>query len=420
MLQWPNLRPDSDDHPCVRPRGPRKLTPACQSKARPAVTASRFLVVAGAAILIAAISIGPFPTRLAAQTAAPIPYENMPEIAPPGVRIGKHIDVPDSAKGPAVDAAKGYRLQRLGRNLYMVTENAYQSMFLVHESGVVVVDAPPSHAALIPKAIAEVTDKPITHIIYSHSHADHIGGAGGLGGRPIIIAHEETRKLLARDNDPNRPLPTVTFGDTYTLKIGGETLELSYHGNGHEPGNIFIYAPEQKTLMVVDVIFPGWMMWRRFALAQDIPGFFDQVEKIKTFDFETLVAGHVARTGTRADVSQPAKRIHEGLEGCRGSSLEVDAGGHRRRPAGHCESMGRIRQLCRSGRHSVRQRPDTEVVGHARRLRRLHLGSMLRDGAKPGHRLNLTTARLATTEHPTAEIFKPLGPCRHRSRILCP
>jgi mRNA degradation ribonuclease J1/J2 len=106
-------------------------------------------------------------------------------------------------------------------------------MFLIHENGVVVVDAPPSYAALIPRAIAEVTDKPITHIIYSHSHADHIGGAGGFGGRPIIIAHEETRKLLARDNDPNRPLPTVTFGDTYTLKISGETLELSYHGNGH-------------------------------------------------------------------------------------------------------------------------------------------------------------------------------------------
>jgi glyoxylase-like metal-dependent hydrolase (beta-lactamase superfamily II) len=321
MLQWPNLRPDSDDHPCVRPRGPRKLTPACQSKARPAVTASRFLVVAGAAVLIAAISIGPFPTRLAAQTAAPIPYENMPEIAPPGVRIGKHIDVPDSAKGPAVDAAKGYRLQRLGRNLYMVTENAYQSMFLVHESGVVVVDAPPSHAALIPKAIAEVTDKPITHIIYSHSHADHIGGAGGLGGRPIIIAHEETRKLLARDNDPNRPLPTVTFGDTYTLKIGGEMLELSYHGNGHEPGNIFIYAPEQKTLMVVDVIFPGWMMWRRFALAQDIPGFFDQVEKIKMFDFETLVAGHVARTGTRADVDLQSEFMKD-LKAAAGAALK--------------------------------------------------------------------------------------------------
>src|SRR5712671_1662228 len=113
MLQWPNLHPDSDEHSCVRPRGSRKPTAASQPKARPAVTALRFLVTAGAAILISAISIVSFPTQPAAQTAAAVPYENMPEIAPPGVRVDKHIDVPDSAKGPAVDPAKGYRLQRL-------------------------------------------------------------------------------------------------------------------------------------------------------------------------------------------------------------------------------------------------------------------------------------------------------------------
>ena len=302
MSRWPNPLAHICDYPCVQRRALCGRVPASPLEARLALAAWRFLVIIGAVSLTAATSIGPFATRLAAQTAAAVPYENMPEIAPPGVRIGKYIDVPESAKGPSVDPAKGYRLQRLGSNLYMVTENAYQSMFLVYESGVVVVDAPPTYAALIPKAIAEVTDKPITHIIYSHSHADHIGGAGHLGGRPIIIAHEETRKLLARDNDPNRPLPTVTFADTYTLKAGAETLELSYHGDGHEPGNIFIYAPAQKTLMVVDVVFPGWMMWRRFAVAHDIPGFFDQVEKIKTFDFDTLVGGHVARTGTRTDV----------------------------------------------------------------------------------------------------------------------
>jgi len=42
--------------------------------------------------------------------------------------------------------------------------------------------------------------------------------------------------LLARDNDPRRPLPTVTFADTYTLKVISEMQELSYHGNGDEPG----------------------------------------------------------------------------------------------------------------------------------------------------------------------------------------
>jgi glyoxylase-like metal-dependent hydrolase (beta-lactamase superfamily II) len=79
-------------------------------------------------------------------------------------------------------------------------------------------------------------------------------------------------------------------------------LELSYHGNAHLPGNIFVYAPKQRTLMVIDVIFPGWMPWRRFAVAQDVPGYFEQVKKINASDFDTLVGGHVARTGTRADV----------------------------------------------------------------------------------------------------------------------
>jgi glyoxylase-like metal-dependent hydrolase (beta-lactamase superfamily II) len=184
----------------------------------------------------------------------------------------------------------------------MVTDNAYQSMFLVYDGGVVVVDAPPSYAPLIPAAIAEVTDEPITHVVYSHSHVDHIAGVKSLGGNPEIVAHEETLRLLHRATDPNRPLPTVTFADKYTLRAGRQVLELSYHGDGHEPGNIFIHAPAQRVLMVVDVVFPGWMPWRRFAVAHDVPGHLAQVELIRQLDWDTLVGGHVARTGTHADV----------------------------------------------------------------------------------------------------------------------
>ena len=233
-------------------------------------------------------------------------YPGMPAIAPIGERIHKYVDVPASARGPAIDPDKGYRLQELGSGLYMVTDNAYQSMFLVYDRGVVVVDAPPSYAARIPAAVAEVTDRPITHVVYSHSHIDHIGGTRALGGRPTIVAHDETARLLRRAADPNRPLPTVTFSDRYTLRAGGQVLELSYHGNAHEPGNIFISAPAQRVLMVVDVVFPGWMPWRRFALAQDIPGYFAQVEQIGRMDWDTLVGGHVARTGTHADVELQA------------------------------------------------------------------------------------------------------------------
>src|SRR6476620_6627169 len=61
--------------------------------------------------------------------AAEVPYADMPDIAPIGVRIGHYIPVPQEAKGPAVDAAKGYRLEELGKGLYMITDNVYQSMF---------------------------------------------------------------------------------------------------------------------------------------------------------------------------------------------------------------------------------------------------------------------------------------------------
>jgi glyoxylase-like metal-dependent hydrolase (beta-lactamase superfamily II) len=238
------------------------------------------------------------------QSAADAPYANMPSIAPIGVRIGHYRKVPEEAKGPPVDPAKGYRLQEFGKGLYMITDNGIQSMFLVYESGVVVIDAPQAYAAHIVDGIREVTDKPITHLIYSHSHADHIGGTKALGNVPIIIAQEETKKLLVRANDPNRPIPTVTFGEKYTLKVGSQILELSYHGDGHEPGNIFIYAPAQKTLMVVDLVFPGWMPWRRFAVSHDIPGVFAQLEEIRKIPFDNYVGGHVQRSGTHADVDR--------------------------------------------------------------------------------------------------------------------
>jgi glyoxylase-like metal-dependent hydrolase (beta-lactamase superfamily II) len=231
------------------------------------------------------------------------PYADLPAIAPIGVRTDTYLDVPAAAQGPAIDPEKGYRTQNLGDGLYMVTDGGYQSMFMTYEDGVVVIDAPPSYAAHIPSAIAEVTTKPITHVVYSHAHTDHIGGVKSLGGHPLVIAHAETNRLLARDHDPNRPSATVTFDGSYRLSVGSQVLELSYYGNAHLPGNIFIYAPRQRVLMVVDLVFPGWMPWRRFAVAQDIPEYFEQVKRISHWDFDTLVGGHVARTGTHQDVT---------------------------------------------------------------------------------------------------------------------
>ena len=236
-------------------------------------------------------------------------YQNMPALAPIGVRVDRYLPVLGDV--PAIDAAKGYRLEELGRGLYMLTDNIFQSLFLVYETGVVVVDAPPIYSKHLRRAISDVTDRPVTHVIYSHSHVDHIGGVTDLGGNPVLIAHAETKRLLARAKDPKRPVPTVTFKNRYTFRAGSQKLELSYHGVAHEPGNIFIFAPEQKTLMVVDVVFPGWMPWRRFALAEDLPGYFKQVAEIEKMPFEKFVGGHVNRVGNHADVRQQLEFMND-------------------------------------------------------------------------------------------------------------
>jgi glyoxylase-like metal-dependent hydrolase (beta-lactamase superfamily II) len=46
--------------------------------------------------------------------------------------------------------------------------------------------------------------------VYSHHHADHAGAADLFGNDLVRIGHEDTRRLLLRDNDPTRPAPEVT------------------------------------------------------------------------------------------------------------------------------------------------------------------------------------------------------------------
>ena len=239
------------------------------------------------------------------------PYPNMPDIAPPMVRTSKYLAVPASERGPAIDPAKGYRVQNLGHGAYLVTDGVYQAMLIVHADGVLLADAPPSIGSKISQAIGEVAPgQKITHLIYSHAHVDHIGFAGELKkAYPAmhIVAHEETQRLLARAKDSRRPVPTETFsgiGQKFAVNVGGQSLQLEYPGPNHEPGNIEIYHEASKTLMLVDVVFPGWMMWRRLALAQDIPGYFEVVRNLNAkYDFSTLVAGHLNRTGTKTDVT---------------------------------------------------------------------------------------------------------------------
>lgn len=223
-----------------------------------------------------------------------------PEAEPAAIVTTEFGPVPAAAFGPAIPGT-GYLVEEIGGGLYWVTDGLYQSIFLTTGEGVILVDAPPTLGPNLSGAIASVTDEPVTHLVYSHHHADHIGAAAQFAGAEIV-AHEATLELLERSADPNRPLPTVTFADAYTLTVGSQTLQLDYHGNNHEPGNIFIYAPAQKVLMAVDIVFPGWVPFPDLAIAEDVPGFVAAHDTILGYDFKTFVGGHLTRLGTREDV----------------------------------------------------------------------------------------------------------------------
>jgi len=210
--------------------------------------------------------------------------------------------LPETAIGPQIDFSKGYLVEEIKDGLYWVTDGAYNTMFLTTGQGVIAVDAPPSIGENYLKAIAEVTDEPITHIIYSHTHNDHVGSMSMFPDDVIYIGHQDTANTLAKRNDPNRPVPTVTFEDKYSLEVGNQKLDLEYRGPMHEPGNIFIYAPQQKVLMLVDVIFPGWTPFKDLAMAQVVPEFLAAHDKVLEYDFDTYIGGHLTRLGTVEDV----------------------------------------------------------------------------------------------------------------------
>lgn len=292
---------------------------------RPRRSSRRDLLKGGAALVAA----GPAAALLHADPAiAQDSTGSVPSFAP----------LPAAALGPAIPSS-GVYVEQIGAGLYYATEGFYQVMFLVHERGVVLVDAPATMGPLLLPAIRQVTDRPLTHFVYSHSHGDHTGAADLVidaarredrRTRVEVVAHRETARLLARrwpsatEVGGPRPTPTSTFSRTKVLRLGRQQLRLEYRGPNHSPDNLFIYAPRQRVLMLVDVLFPGWVPFKDLAFSQDIPGWFSAHDQALDYPFQRIVAGHVGRIGTRGDLTTQRRYIHELRDETRRAIREVD------------------------------------------------------------------------------------------------
>lgn len=229
--------------------------------------------------------------------------------------VRTYLPVPAEAEAPAVNA-DGYRVEYLGAGAWLITNNQYQCMAVVSTEGVIMLDAPPTIGYTMLWAVGNITNTPVTHLVYSHTHADHIGGSW-LFGNVTRIGHYLTRDYLVSDPDTKRPPPDITFSTQYLLQVGNQSLELNYHGPNHHPGNIFTYHRASKTLMLVDIVFPGYVCYSSLAHADYVPGFMRAHDLALEYDFDNYVGGHLTRKGNRADVQLSRDYVYDLYAHCR-------------------------------------------------------------------------------------------------------
>jgi glyoxylase-like metal-dependent hydrolase (beta-lactamase superfamily II) len=239
-----------------------------------------------------------------------------------------YAPVPEAAFGPALNE-QGYFVGRVERNLFWVTDGTYQSAFLATPDGVVLFDAPPTIGHNLRRAVDEVAaaegiGNTVTHLVYSHHHADHAGAANLFGDDIVRIGHAETRRLLLRDNDATRPAPEVTFEERYTLQVGGERVELAYHGPNHSPDNIYIHFPDHDTLMLIDVVNAGWVPIYNLNLSEDVPGYIGAADQAFEYPWKHLISGHLGRLGTRDDLILHQQYIADIVDSAYAALASVD------------------------------------------------------------------------------------------------
>lgn len=182
--------------------------------------------------------------------------------------------------------------------------------FVVTPAGVVVIDAlgSPALATRLIAEIRKVTQQPITHLIVTHYHADHIYGLQTFKAQGArIIAHRaaleylnsETARLrleVSRQelapwvNAQTRLVEADEWieGDK-ELVVGGVRFQIRLVGPAHTPEDLVIYMPSEKVLFAGDLVFRSRIPYVGQA---DSRHWISSLDKLLAFDAKVIVPGH--------------------------------------------------------------------------------------------------------------------------------
>jgi glyoxylase-like metal-dependent hydrolase (beta-lactamase superfamily II) len=173
-------------------------------------------------------------------------------------------------------APRVVEVEKLKDNLFMLKGGGGNTAVFIASNGVVVVDTKnPGWGQPILDKIKELTPKPVTTIINTHTHGDHVSGNVEFPATVDVVTQENTKTNMEKmapttgsappANPPaqsifqqngGRGLPKHTFKDRMTLFSGADRIELYYFGRGHTNGDAWIVFPALRFMHAGD-IFSG-------------------------------------------------------------------------------------------------------------------------------------------------------------------
>ena len=227
-------------------------------------------------------------------------------------------------------SAAGLTIDKIRDNMFVLRGGGGNTAVFITADGVTLVDTKiHGWGQPIIERLKELTDKPVTRIINTHTHYDHTEGNVAFPATVEVVTHENTAKLMPemrdvyggqttgrgrnvfRDNN-GRGLPKRTFRDRLTLGRGDERIELHYFGRAHTSGDAFVVFPALRILHTGDA-FPNKGM-----PIMDINNGGSGLEYAETIarasglsGIETVITGHNQTTVAIADVKMYSEFIRE-------------------------------------------------------------------------------------------------------------
>ena len=224
---------------------------------------------------------------------------------------------------------KGLVADKLRDNLFVIRGSDPQAFVggntavFIQANGVTLVDSKvPGWGQPLIEKVKELTSKPITTLINTHTHFDHTGGNPDFPATVEVVTHENTARYM-KENNPvsgltveipdvfknsgGRGLPKRTFKDRLTLGSGNDRVELHYFGRAHTGGDTFIVFPVARALHTGDA-FPN----KGVPIMDANNGgsgvdYADTIAKAAALsNIDTVITGHANTTLTMADVKEYA------------------------------------------------------------------------------------------------------------------